>query len=59
MVYLREVRLNRVHDELLSAAPDDVTVSVVASRWGFLHHGRFAEAYRRKFGCSPSATLRS
>ncbi|GAA1640683.1 AraC family transcriptional regulator [Kribbella alba] len=59
MVYLREVRLNRVHDELLSAAPDDVTVSVVAGRWGFLHHGRFAEAYRRKFGCSPSATLRS
>lgn len=58
MAYLREVRLNRVHDELVSAAPDTVTITAVAARWGFLHAGRFAAAYRRKFGCLPSDTLR-
>jgi AraC-like DNA-binding protein len=58
MAYLREVRLNRVHAELTSAAPDSVTITGVAARWGFLHPGRFATAYRRKFGCLPSDTLR-
>jgi AraC-like DNA-binding protein len=58
MAYLREVRLNRVHDELASAGPDTVTITAVAARWGFLHAGRFATAYRRKFGCLPSDTLR-
>ncbi len=28
-------------------------------RWGFAHHGRFAQLYARAFGESPSATLRS
>ncbi len=58
MKYLREVRLLRVHDELRAAAPDAVTVSAVASRWGLSHAGRFTTAYKRKFGCSPSETLR-
>jgi AraC-like DNA-binding protein len=58
MTYLREVRLNRVHDELTAATPDTVTITAVAARWGFLHPGRFATAYRRKFGCLPSDTLR-
>ena len=58
MTYLREVRLLRVHGELREADPDTVTVGAVASRWGFLHAGRFAAAYKRKFGCSPSASLR-
>lgn len=58
MAYLREIRLNHVHEELTGAAPDGVTVSAVAARWGFLHPGRFAAAYRRKFGCLPSETLR-
>lgn len=58
MTYLREVRLLRVHGELREADPATVTVGAVASRWGFLHAGRFAAAYKRKFGCAPSATLR-
>lgn len=57
MSYLRQVRLRRVHDELASAAPGSVTVGAVASRWGFLHLGRFAGAYRVAFGVSPSETL--
>jgi AraC-like DNA-binding protein len=47
-----------VREELKASGPDSVTVTQVAGRWGFVHLGRFASAYRRKFGESPSATLR-
>jgi AraC-like DNA-binding protein len=56
--YLRDVRLDRVHDELRSADPHTVTVSQVAGREGFLYLSRFAAAYRERFGESPSETLR-
>jgi transcriptional regulator GlxA family with amidase domain len=58
MRYLREVRLNRVHDDLQAATPDAVNASQVARRWGFLYLGRFAADYRDKFGQTPSETLR-
>lgn len=58
MTYLRHLRLHRVHAELMSADPRSVTVTAVASRWGFLHFGRFAQQYYQKFGESPSTTLR-
>jgi len=57
MTYLREVRLRRAHDELLASPPSSTTVSAVASRWGIVHLGRFAAAYRAAFGESPSQTL--
>ncbi|MCP3802683.1 AraC family transcriptional regulator [Allokutzneria sp. A3M-2-11 16] len=58
MAYLREVRLTKVHDELRAADPNSViTVTEVASRWGFWHPGRFAAAYRQRYGETPSATL--
>lgn len=56
--YLRNVRLDGVRSQLL-ADTDSATVSDVAYRWGFNHLGRFAYYYRRKFGESPSQTLRS
>ena len=56
--YLRLLRLEHVHAELLALHPDDATVSEVATRWGFLHLGRFAAAYAGKFGEKPSETLR-
>ncbi|MET9346519.1 AraC family transcriptional regulator [Streptomyces termitum] len=59
MAYLREVRLDRVREELRAAEPDEVSVSEVAWRWGFAHQGRFAARYREKFGESPSRTLRT
>lgn len=59
MRYLRQVRLARVHAELLAATPDSVTVTEVAARWGFLHHGHFARAYRERYGRGPADTLRS
>jgi AraC-like DNA-binding protein len=56
MTYLREVRLNRVHEAL--TAPDATTVSAIAARWGFHHPGRFAATYQKKFGRVPTETLR-
>lgn len=57
MTYLRDVRLGRVHRDLTAAAPG-VTVTDAAASWGFVHLGRFAGAYRSRFGEAPSETLR-
>lgn len=43
--------------DLLRGA-DGLTVADVAMRWGLMHTGRFAAAYRRTYGESPSETLR-
>ncbi|MET8006111.1 AraC family transcriptional regulator [Nonomuraea glycinis] len=58
MAHLRDVRLARVRADLLAADPARVTVTAVAARWGFPHQGRFAAAYRNRYGQTPSATLR-
>jgi AraC-like DNA-binding protein len=57
MAYLRKVRLARVHEDLEHADPTEVTVSAVAYRWGFAHLGRFAAAYRTRYGTTPGQTL--
>ncbi|GAB2806676.1 AraC family transcriptional regulator [Lentzea nigeriaca] len=58
MSYVRRRRLQQAHDELLRSDPGNgVTVTDVALRFGFNHTGRFAAAYRERFGESPSATL--
>lgn len=56
MHYLRDLRLQRVRDELLSGSGSPV--ASVALRWGFEHMGRFATQYRQAFGETPSQTLR-
>jgi AraC-like DNA-binding protein len=58
MAHLRDVRLTRVHEELAASDPARCTVTTVATRWGFLHQGRFAAAYRARYGQAPSVTLR-
>jgi AraC-like DNA-binding protein len=57
LTYLRRLRLDGVHAELSRADARQVSVSEVALRWGFTHMGRFAGAYRARFGVSPSRTL--
>lgn len=58
--YLRETRLERAHRELQAADPaQGATVASIAARWGFLHRGRFADAYRRRYGRTPQQTLLS
>jgi transcriptional regulator GlxA family with amidase domain len=55
--YLRDVRLKRVH-ETLTASGAQTSVADVAHSYGFTHLGRFAQAYRQRFGELPSKTLR-
>jgi len=57
MRYLRHVRLERAHQELVQAQPGETTVTRTAGRWGFTHLGRFASEYRRAFGELPSTFL--
>jgi AraC-like DNA-binding protein len=58
MAYLQQIRLGRAHDTLVREQQQQVTVAAVAHRWGFSHLGRFACAYRARYGVSPSDTLR-
>jgi AraC-like DNA-binding protein len=59
MSYVRRRRLEHAHDELLRLDPTTgAKVTDVALRNGFTHIGRFAAAYRQRFGESPSTTLR-
>ncbi|WP_267461553.1 helix-turn-helix transcriptional regulator [Pseudonocardia abyssalis] len=58
MAVLRDLRLTRVHEELSSNDPESATVSSIATRWGFLHQGRFGQQYRARYGCRPVDTLR-
>jgi AraC-like DNA-binding protein/tetratricopeptide (TPR) repeat protein len=53
-----ELRLGRARRALLAAAPD-ASVTAIALRCGFRHLGRFAGLYARRYGESPSATLRA
>ena len=58
MEYLRRVRLDRAHQDLLDADPTTAAVKQIAARWGFAHTGRFAALYRQVYGRMPSDTLR-
>lgn len=58
MRYLREVRLARARQDLLTMDIDEAGVAEVAYRWGFAHLGRFARRYRELYGETPSDTLR-
>lgn len=58
MAYLRQVRLQRADAELRAADSAARGVASIASRWGFTNFGRFAAAYRMRYGRTPSETLR-
>jgi AraC-like DNA-binding protein len=55
--WLREQRLQQVHDVLSAAPPGSTTVTEVALDWGFIHLGEFAARYRARFGVKPSDVL--
>jgi transcriptional regulator GlxA family with amidase domain len=50
-------RLHGAHQALREAAGRQITVTDVATGYGFFELGRFARAYREMFGEPPSATL--
>ncbi len=56
--YLRRARLAAIHRDLKAADPTSgAGVADIAARWGWLHPGRFAAAYRECYGVLPSETL--
>jgi len=55
--FLRELRFNYARQELLRGGQGR-SITDIAFRYGFAHLGRFAIQYRRRYGESPSATLR-
>lgn len=58
MAYLRRVRMDRVHADLVAADPAATTVTAVTAQWGFHSVGRFSADYRNTFGEHPRDTLR-
>ena len=56
--FMRERRLELAH-RLLSAPRPGNTVSSIALYCGFNHLGEFSGLYRRRYGVSPSKTIRS
>lgn len=58
MRYVRGVRLARAHEDLTAASFGATTATAIAQRWGFSHYGRFANEYRRRYGTTPTDTLR-
>lgn len=58
--YLRALRLEAAHGELLSGDPaDGHTVREIALRWGFAYPGDFARRHRQAYGENPGRTLRT
>jgi len=56
--FLRLLKLNLTHHELIQKTPDETTVLKVASKWGFTHVSRFSKFYTELFLENPSATLK-
>jgi AraC-like DNA-binding protein len=57
MRYLRNARLRQVRQALLRAEPG-ASIADIAMGAGFAHMGHFSVEYRRRFGETPSQTLR-
>jgi AraC-like DNA-binding protein len=55
--FLRQIRLDRVRDELVSGR-GDMSVTDVALAAGFTHLSRFSAVYRQAFGECPHVTRR-
>lgn len=56
--YARNRRLDHVRERLLTSDPASTSITNVAMDCGFWELGRFAQAYRSRFGERPSDTLR-
>jgi transcriptional regulator GlxA family with amidase domain len=58
MQYAPGRRLDLVRERLLASDPAATQITSVATHYGFWKLGRFAQAYRIRFGERPSETLR-
>lgn len=60
MAYLRNIRLDQIHDRLRHAKPgESMSVSQLAADYGFLHLGHFAGHYQARFGELPNQTRKA
>jgi AraC-like DNA-binding protein len=57
MAFLTDVRM-RLTRRILLEAPETAHVTKIALDCGFSHLGRFGLEYKRRFGESPSETLK-
>lgn len=57
MAYLRDLRLKQIREDLLEADPN-CSVTEILSRRGVFQFGRFAAFYKKRYGETPSQTLR-
>jgi len=53
--WLRQRRLQRCHDDLCNPRWQDVSISGIARRWGFVDPAHFSRCFRARYGCSPRA----
>lgn len=58
MKYLKSVRMERVHRDLINADANSNRVTEIALTWGFTQLGKFSVEYKQRFGESPSDTLK-
>ncbi len=56
--YVRRHRLELLHSALTNAQGDERVTDLMLD-CGIVNFGRYAQYYRRRYGCSPSETLRS
>lgn len=56
--FLRDYRLDLARQALLQANPRSATVAEIALDCGFSHLGKFAAIYKKRYGETPSTTLR-
>ncbi|MGK7932497.1 MAG: helix-turn-helix domain-containing protein [Microcystaceae cyanobacterium] len=59
IAYVKQKRLEKTHKLLLEANPKETNVTDIATRYNFLHLGRFAQDYFNLFHELPSKTLRT
>lgn len=57
MEYVRRIRLQRAHEQIINAAHTGEKITDIAMQWGFYNPGRFAQLYKRHYGCTPKETL--
>lgn len=59
MEYILNARLRRAHTLLTDTRYEELSISDIAVKAGFVHLGRFASSYRLKFGALPSQVRRT